>query len=695
MVARERLIFAICLVAQALPYFLTRYTDYTFTRFYYPMYSDNLTFYLLTIPLLTYLEISAVLFLLESCKHYLSIRSQGKFIFSASNGFLVFAAIFVTTYFTVINFSWFYYSQTGYFLRPEMLRLFPLLFDFRFVVGTFGTKNLLELLLIFIVSGALGFWIAIYAPKRSCLSFLDHYGRRLLLSALMACALAILPVRYLPASVSGVYRANSFFVLSPQWAIIWAFVRYGRLEPNLPSVSMNLIEQRKIDFAPKGIVSKRNVFLFVIEGLRADAVHQEWAPTLYRLAREGISFDNSYSQSTETSESMLSIITGRYPLKSPLRNRGALDRTMYRVYDGLARVGFVTSYIGEEWSQDSLLTNSPDLRYRFNPLTADFSRVDPADNPFLYRSRGLGDYSLAVADRLKIKKLEHLVRRTFTDKKNIFSILYFISSHFPYDQTDGIPQLRQPNKLDTDYNFLWYPKEIAPIMRNRYLNTIRYIDSLLDSFMVFLKNQNELANSIIIVTGDHGESFWEHNRVGHSRHLDQEAIRVPLIIWGTTGYKKRWNEMTPVSHVDIAPTIYDLVGLPSQLSFQGESVLTYAGVQAAYSEEASERPVFVSTQALMHEDAIIIWPWKFVRNLWGESSRMYRLDNDPQETRNLNGSADAAPLCSCLVGFRASQFEYYNAFTNLETRFYPPKYRSCSKVSFNSLELVKYCEINK
>jgi len=681
------------MLLQGIPFFVTSYRDYTLSRFYYPIYWDHLFLYLLCIPILAYVELSVLLCLVEGAKHYLLQKPTSSVIDLANRMFLILIALVVAPYHLVITASWFYYSQTGYFLGPDMLNLFPLLFDFRYIAGTFAPMSLFGLLLFLAISVVLGFWVVIFAPQRSFYSFLRQHGRSMLFSLLIAIVLAILPQIYLPPPVSGVYRANSFFALSPQWSLLWAPLRYGRFEPKLPPVSFKLVEHREPNFVLAKKIPNKHVFLFVVEALRADAVDQHLAPTLYRLAQEGVNFDNSYSQSTETSESMLSIITGRYPLKSQLRNREITDRAVFHVYDGLARANYLTGYIGEEWSEDSVLTNSPELSYRFNPLTADYSNIDPRDNPFRYKARGLGDYSLAVADRLKIKMLQNLVDRSLTEKKNVFSILYFISSHFPYDQTDGIPSLRSPSELNDDYNFLWYPKHMAPIMRNRYLNTIAYIDSLLNSFVAFLKERDQLANSIIIVTGDHGEEFWEHDRVGHSRHLDEEAIRVPLIIWGANGYDRRWPAMAPVSHVDIPPTIYYFLGLPEQLSFQGESVLTLTRTRAPHSESIPERPLFVSTQALMHEDAIILWPWKFVRNLWGEAPRMFRLDKDPRESKNIFdvGDPNARLLCNCVVGFRASQLHYYDALTELEARFYPPRYETCANITLKSNALESYC----
>jgi hypothetical protein len=377
------------MLLQGIPFFLTNYREFTLTRFYYPIYWDHLFLYLLCIPIFAYVELSVLLFLIEGAKHYLGHKPASGVITLAIQTLLLLIALVVVVYHLVIAASWFYYSQTGYFLGLDMLNLFPMLFDFRYIAGTFAPLSLLKLFLVLMISVLLGFWVVIFAPRRNYNDFVRKYGRRTLFSLLMAFVLAVLPVAYLPPQVSGVYRANSFFALSPQWSLLWAYLRYGRFEPKLPTVPLNLIKHRGLDFAlAKQIPNKnKHVFLFVVEALRADVVDPSLTPTLYRLAREGVNFDNSYSQSTETSESMLSIITGRYPLRSPLRSREVRDRVVFHVYDGLARAGYATGYIGEEWSQDSILTNSPDLSYRFNPLTADYSSIDSRDNPLVSTRR--------------------------------------------------------------------------------------------------------------------------------------------------------------------------------------------------------------------------------------------------------------------------------------------------------------------
>jgi arylsulfatase A-like enzyme len=686
---REHLIVIVCIALQTLPFLFTRYRELTFAKYYYPHYQETLSLLLFCIPLLTILEVCFILLLIESTKDKLcEAKSWAAKI--CSRILLAFVTILVIVYHWVIAASWYYYTQTGFFVGRDTLRLFPMLLDYRYVVNTFAPQKLWQILGLLTAGFAFGCWVAYFAPRRTFLGFLVHHGRAMFLCALIVIAI-ILPQSNLHPVFYGIYRVNSFFSLSPQSSLLWAYVRYGSIEPELPAVSLKLMPRRDAPSSEQSHVGGKNVFLFVVEALRADAIDSKMTPTLHRLALEGIDFSNSYAQSTETSESMLSIITGRYPLKSRLRTRTLVGDDVLRVYDGIGRSGYATGFFGEEWSEDSNLTNSRFLNYRFNPIRADLSKVDPIDNPFMYHGRGLGDYSLAVADRLKITMLKNFVKDNVKAHKGLFAIFYFMSSHFPYDQTDGVPALALPNELSGDYSFLTYPKALAPVMRNRYQNTVAYIDSLLASFVLFLEQQNQLANSIIIITGDHGESFGEHDRVAHSRHLDEEAVRVPLIIWGAKSHVPRWEPMAPVGHVDIAPTIYYLLGLPTEPSFQGERLLSRAAEKNP--ETVTERPLFLSIQALMHEDAIIRWPWKLVRNLWGEGLRLFRLDEDPHEFKNLFDSQDrrALQLCSCLVGFRASQFNYYDPLTGLESKYYPPRYDKCSDIIPEKLALMKIC----
>jgi arylsulfatase A-like enzyme len=87
-----------------------------------------------------------------------------------------------------------------------------------------------------------------------------------------------------------------------------------------------------------------------------------------------------------------------------------------------------------------------------------------------------------------------------------------------------------------------------------------------------LRTRGLLEHAIVVVTADHGEEFGEHGEFQHGRTLYQESVRIPLIMVGPGLPAGRVVDQ-PVSIVDVAPTILDLVGLPVEPRFEGRSLL--------------------------------------------------------------------------------------------------------------------------
>ena len=77
---------------------------------------------------------------------------------------------------------------------------------------------------------------------------------------------------------------------------------------------------------------------------------------------------------------------------------------------------------------------------------------------------------------------------------------------------------------------------------------------------------------MFILTSDHGEAFLEHGVLEHGSRLDEEAVRVPLMFWGKDIAAGRRIEV-PVAHVDLMPTILDLLGIPVPPSVEGLSLV--------------------------------------------------------------------------------------------------------------------------
>jgi arylsulfatase A-like enzyme len=109
---------------------------------------------------------------------------------------------------------------------------------------------------------------------------------------------------------------------------------------------------------------------------------------------------------------------------------------------------------------------------------------------------------------------------------------------------------------------------------NLYDASINYIDDNLGR--LFQSLEKKPANTIIVLIGDHGEAFGEHGSLGHNS-LYEVVIRVPLIIAGSK-MKNGFIYEKPVSLMDLAPTITDLLGISPVPSFHGRSLLPLVSI---------------------------------------------------------------------------------------------------------------------
>jgi len=183
------------------------------------------------------------------------------------------------------------------------------------------------------------------------------------------------------------------------------------------------------------------------------------------------------------------------------------------------------------------------------------------------------------------------------------------------------------------------PAEIDTLI-NLYDADIRYVDDNIGRLLESLGNH--LENTIIIVTADHGEAFGEHNSLGHGT-LYEELIRVPLIIAGP-GIKAGAVVSEPVELMDLAPTIADSVGIARVKGFHGRSLLTVVrdGQRVARGTINVRHQFYLMRRLISYRTHDL----KYIRTERLDevntvlSEEVYDLRNDPQERRNLHGSAE-------------------------------------------------------
>ncbi len=151
--------------------------------------------------------------------------------------------------------------------------------------------------------------------------------------------------------------------------------------------------------------------------------------------------------------------------------------------------------------------------------------------------------------------------------ESAFLYLHLMDPHFPYrDHHD--PAVIAPDLPALAAGLRPAAPGERELLEELYVGEVRYVDQVLTEFL------NDLPNdAVVVLTSDHGESLGERDCWGHGLNLYQESLHVPLLIRGPGIAPGTVEE--PVQHLDLAPTLLDLVGLPvPPLRWSGGHCLT-------------------------------------------------------------------------------------------------------------------------
>jgi arylsulfatase A-like enzyme len=164
-----------------------------------------------------------------------------------------------------------------------------------------------------------------------------------------------------------------------------------------------------------------------------------------------------------------------------------------------------------------------------------------------------------------------------------------------------------------------------------YEGAIRALDARFGRLVRLLESRGLDESTLVAVTSDHGEEFWDHGSLLHSHTVHGELVHVPLIL-AVPGAAPRLIGKT-VRSLDIAPTVLEALGLPPAPSHQGRSLL--AAAHGAPIEPAAAPSEMGPWKALESER------WKVIAHTAQGTLSMYDLARDPGETRDV-GPASAA-----------------------------------------------------
>lgn len=158
----------------------------------------------------------------------------------------------------------------------------------------------------------------------------------------------------------------------------------------------------------------------------------------------------------------------------------------------------------------------------------------------------------------------------FIDKRQperpFMTFMFFESPHaryfFPPESV-----IRKPYLEDFNYATMDLKRDIG-LIKNRYINSCRHLDSQYGRVIRYLEQHGLLDSTIVILAGDHGEEFMEKGHWGHNSSFVEEQTRTPLVLWVPGVAPRKVERLT--SHVDIPATLLPLLGVTTPAGYYSQ-----------------------------------------------------------------------------------------------------------------------------
>jgi hypothetical protein len=332
----------------------------------------------------------------------------------------------------------------------------------------------------------------------------------------------------------------------------------------------------------EGPTATPDILITVVESLRHDVLDQETMPNVWAMSapqtesgspsKQGIRLDSHYATSNASHYGMFALLYGR----SPVFYYETLDsREPPTLPKQLREWGYTTHYL-----------TCTDIHWR---------EMDQFLGPPHFVVEPMQGGSLEDCDREVVSRAATLLQPG--ERAPRLVLIFLMSTHFGYHYPIGSEPFRPasdpPNALELDRS------RDRDALMNRYRNSAHYVDSLIGS----LFDRIALEQTLVVVTGDHGESLFDDGTIAHSSLLSEIQTRVPLAMSGP-GVSSQTVRSGPTDHTDLLPTLFARLGVePASLAaYPGRDLLSAGAsefvplVHAKARRSTSDRIALVSPE---------------------------------------------------------------------------------------------------
>lgn len=304
-------------------------------------------------------------------------------------------------------------------------------------------------------------------------------------------------------------------------------------------VKSSLLNYPAPDFKIESNLKPVNIVWIAIDSWRFDMMNEEITPHISEFSRQALLFENHYSGGNATRFGIFSMFYGLY---GTYWHQILAERKPPVFMDTLQGMGY-----------EFKILSSTHLTYPEFRKTA-FVKITPDAIDDALPGKSAAERDLWIGKRFD----EFLEKR---DKsKPFFSFMFLDSPHAPYRYT---PEFARYQPAVEEINYLKFKKAnatfdaVKPIY-NRYRNAVSFSDYAVHQILSGLKKRGLLKNTIVAITGDHGEEFYETGFFGHTSSYSKYQTNVPFILYVPGEKPAKITKLT--SHLDMVPTMLSLMG---------------------------------------------------------------------------------------------------------------------------------------
>ncbi len=427
--------------------------------------------------------------------------------------------------------------------------------------------------------------------------------RRLKLASAAFAVAVLVPwvnFEYLPAAGSAASIVGSAAALVVACGLGWLMASMPRLSSTaivLSAVFLNLwptASDETVSTSGTGSAGNRpNVVVILIDTLRADHLgiygyERPTSPRIDAMAKQSVVFDRAIAQATWTKPSVASLFTGKFVHgHGVIRSRDALGADLPTLATVLNGAGYRTAgFSGNPWI-------TPEFRFSRGFEEFEAGRAMGPQLTNLYRTvrrverllkrlgaglplsktifRWAGRTNMGNAERDHV--LTTSVLEWFEDvdqERPFFLYVHLIGPHDPYDppqdfadafaRSDAAARHLPPARVQSVFERAEALGETdLERLVDQYDAAIAYSDSLVGRIIDRMERLALLNDTIVVLTSDHGEEFYEHGNWRHGNQLYDEVVRVPMIVRFPD--RRSGRRMDPAMSVDLLPTLIGVLDL--------------------------------------------------------------------------------------------------------------------------------------